>query len=128
MHGAVLLDRNDEVLRPALIWCDERTAAECRYLNQTIGAQRLVELTSNPALTNFTLTKLLWVRTNEPGNLAEISQLSVPKDDVRLRLAGVRAIDWPTLRAPYCSTWPIAAGPRPCSMQSGSARLPACPP
>ena len=76
MHGAVLLDSNNEVLRPALIWCDQRTAAECRYLNDTIGPQRLVELTSNPALTNFTLTKLLWVRTNEPGYLAAISQLS----------------------------------------------------
>jgi xylulokinase len=93
MHGAVLLDRNDEVLRPSLIWCDQRTAAECRYLNETIGPQRLVELTSNPALTNFTLTKLLWVRTNEPEIWRKFDGFLLPKDYVRLRLTGVRAID-----------------------------------
>ncbi len=93
MHGAVLLDRNDEVLRPSLIWCDQRTAAECRYLNDTIGPQRLVELTSNPALTNFTLTKLLWVRTNEPNIWRRFQSFLLPKDYVRLCLTGVRAID-----------------------------------
>ena len=93
MHGAVLLDRNNEVLRPALIWCDQRTAAECRYLNDTIGPRRLVELTSNPALTNFTLTKLLWVRTNEPGIWRRFQSFLLPKDYVRLCLTGVRAID-----------------------------------
>jgi xylulokinase len=93
MHGAVLLDRNDEVLRPALIWCDQRTAAECHYLNEKIGPQRLVELTANPALTNFTLTKLLWVRTNEPEIWRRFHSFLLPKDYVRLRLTGVRAID-----------------------------------
>jgi xylulokinase len=93
MHGAVLLDGNDEVLRPALIWCDQRTAAECRYLNEIIGEQRLVELTANPALTNFTLTKLLWVRTNEPEIWRRFHSFLLPKDYVRLRLTGVRAID-----------------------------------
>jgi len=93
MHGAVLLDRNEEVLRPALIWCDQRTAAECRYLNEKIGPQRLVELTANPALTNFTLTKLLWVRTNEPQIWRRFHSFLLPKDYVRLRLTGVRAID-----------------------------------
>ena len=93
MHGAVLLDRNDEVLRPALIWCDQRTAAECRYLNETIGPRRIVELTSNPALTNFTLTKLLWVRTNEPSIWRRFQSFLLPKDYIRLCLTGVRAID-----------------------------------
>ncbi len=93
MHGAVLLDRNHEVLRPALIWCDQRTAAECRYLNDTIGPQRIVELTSNPALTNFTLTKLLWVRTNEPSIWRRFQSFLLPKDYIRLCLTGVRAID-----------------------------------
>src|SRR6201999_1143135 len=64
-----------------------------RYLNETIGPQRLVELTSNPALTNFTLTKLLWVRTNEPGIWRRFHSFLLPKDYVRLRLTGVRAID-----------------------------------
>jgi xylulokinase len=93
MHGAVLLDENDQVLRPSLIWCDQRTAAECDWLNQTIGADRIVELTSNPALTNFTLTKLLWVRTHEPEIWKKFRSLLLPKDYVRFCMTGVRAID-----------------------------------
>ncbi len=93
MHGAVLLDENDEVLRPALIWCDQRTGEECRILNETIGEKRLVELTSNPALTNFTLTKLMWVRTHEPEIWKRFRRFLLPKDYVRLQLTGVRAID-----------------------------------
>jgi xylulokinase len=60
MHGAVLLDGAGAVVRPAIIWCDQRTESECRWIESTLGASRLLELTSNPALTNFTLTKLLW--------------------------------------------------------------------
>ncbi len=93
MHGAVLLDENDHPLRPALIWCDQRTAEECEYLNSIIGPERLVELTSNPALTNFTLTKLLWVRTHEPEIWSRFRSFLLPKDYVRLCLTGVRAID-----------------------------------
>jgi xylulokinase len=93
MHGAVLLDKNDRPLRPALIWCDQRTAEQCRYLNETVGPERLVELTSNPALTNFTLTKLLWVRDNEPEIWRRFRSFLLPKDYVRLCLTGVRAID-----------------------------------
>ena len=93
MHGAVLLDEKEQVLRPALIWCDQRTGEECRILNETIGEQRLVEFTSNPALTNFTLTKLMWVRTHEPEAWKRFRYLLLPKDYVRLQLTGVRAID-----------------------------------
>ncbi len=93
MHGAVLLDQNNLPLRPALIWCDQRTAEQCRYLNETIGPERLVELTSNPALTNFTLTKLLWVRDNEPELWKRFRSFLLPKDYVRMCLTGVRAID-----------------------------------
>jgi xylulokinase len=93
MHGAVLLDEKEEVLRPALIWCDQRSADECRVLNETIGEQRIVELTSNPALPNFTLTKLMWVRTHEPEIWKKFRSFLLPKDYVRLQLTGVRAID-----------------------------------
>jgi xylulokinase len=93
MHGAVLLDENDEVLRPTLIWCDQRTQEECRELNETVGEQRLVELTSNPALPNFTLTKLMWVRAHEPEIWNRFRSFLLPKDYVRLQLTGVRAID-----------------------------------
>ncbi len=93
MHGAVLLDAANEVLRPSLIWCDQRTAREAEWLTETIGQSRLIELTSNPALTNFTLTKLLWVRAHEPEIWARFRHFLLPKDYVRLRLTGERAID-----------------------------------
>jgi xylulokinase len=93
MHGAVMLDSAGEVVRPALIWCDVRTENQCRELNERIGAERLIQLTCNPALPNFTLTKLLWVRENEPENWKRVRSVMLPKDYVRFRLTGERAID-----------------------------------
>ena len=93
MHGCVMLDANGEVLRPALIWCDQRTQPECDWLNGTIGRERLIQLTCNPALPNFTLTKLLWVRTHQPEIFARIEHVLCPKDYVRFRLTGEYAID-----------------------------------
>src|SRR5258708_33507051 len=93
MHGAVLLDENDQVLRPALIWCDQRTQAQCDWLNAKIGERKIIELTCNPALTNFTLTKLLWVRENEPEIWKRFRRVLLPKDYVRLRLTGENAMD-----------------------------------
>lgn len=93
MHGTVLLNEKDEVLRPAIIWCDQRSSAECKELNDLIGPDRLIQLTCNPALTNFTLTKLLWVRKNEPQIWREVRHLLLPKDYVRFKLTGTRAID-----------------------------------
>jgi len=93
MHGAVLLDENNEVIRPALIWCDQRTQPQCDWLNVKIGEQRIIELTSNPALTNFTLTKLLWVRDNEPALWKRFRYLLLPKDYVRFRMTGEHAMD-----------------------------------
>ena len=93
MHGAVLLDENDQVLRPALIWCDQRTQAQCDWLNAKLGERKIIELTSNPALTNFTLTKLLWVRDNEPEVWKKFRRVLLPKDYVRLGLTGEHAMD-----------------------------------
>jgi xylulokinase len=93
MHGAVLLGVDGEVLRPSIIWCDQRTEAECRWLDETVGRERLLRLTANPALTNFTLTKLLWVRTHEPDVWKHVRQVLLPKDYVRFRLSGEYAID-----------------------------------
>lgn len=93
MHGAVLLDADDRVIRPAIIWCDQRSARECEWLDRTIGRARLIEYTSNPALPNFTLTKLLWVREHEPERWARVRHVLLPKDYVRFRLSGERAID-----------------------------------
>ena len=93
MHGAVLLDENGAVLRPAIIWCDQRTDEQCAWITETVGAKRLLELTCNPALTNFTLTKLLWVRQHEPEIWKKVRHVLLPKDYVRFRLSGEYAID-----------------------------------
>ena len=93
MHGAVLLDADGVVVRPAIIWCDQRTDEQCRWLTERVGAARLIELVSNPALTGFTLPKLLWVRDREPGSWERIRSVMLPKDYVRFRLTGERATD-----------------------------------
>jgi len=93
MHGAVVLDANGEVVRPALIWCDQRTEKQSQELAQEFGTEKLIQLTCNPPLTNFTLTKLLWVRENEPQLWARVRYVMLPKDYVRFRLTGDRAID-----------------------------------
>jgi xylulokinase len=93
MHGAVLLDSADEVVRPAIIWCDQRSEAQSRELEQMFGRDTLIRLTCNPPLTNFTLTKFLWVRENEPRNWDRVAHVMLPKDYVRFRLTGERAID-----------------------------------
>jgi len=93
MHGAVLLDDAAAVLRPSIIWCDQRTEAECRWLDEHVGRDRLLAFTSNPALTNFTLTKLLWVRTHEPEVWRRVRHVLLPKDYIRFCLSGEFAID-----------------------------------
>ena len=93
MHGAVLLDASGNSLRPSLIWCDQRTAEEAAEITQRIGAERPIQLTCNPALTNFTLTKLLWVRKHEPQVFEKFRMLQLPKDYVRFRLTGEYAMD-----------------------------------
>ncbi|MFL5893807.1 MAG: xylulokinase, partial [Thermoleophilaceae bacterium] len=93
MHGAVLLDEGDKVLRPSPIWSDQRTGPQCRELVEQLGEQRLIELTSNPALTAFTLPKLMWVREHEPETWSRVSAVLLPKDYVRLCLTGERATD-----------------------------------
>lgn len=92
MHGAVLLDADDQVVRPALIWCDQRTEAQVAELSDLFGAG-LIDLTCNPPLTNFTLTKLLWVRQVEPRHWDRVAHVMLPKDYVRFQLTGERATD-----------------------------------
>jgi xylulokinase len=88
MHGSVFLDRDDRVLRPALLWCDQRTAAQCAWITERVGAERVVELTANPVLTGFTAPKVIWVRQNEPEIYRRIARVLLPKDYVRFRLTG----------------------------------------
>jgi xylulokinase len=93
MHGAVLLDEKDEPLRPSIIWCDVRTHEQCRALTEQVGAERLIQLVSNPALEGFTLPKMLWVREREPEVWERVRTVLLPKDYVRLRLTGEKATD-----------------------------------
>ncbi|MGH3037330.1 MAG: xylulokinase, partial [Gaiellaceae bacterium] len=93
MHGLVLLDAEERVLRPAILWNDQRTATECAEIEERLGLERLVELTGNRALPGFTAPKLLWVRRHEPEVYERVAHVLLPKDYVRLRLTGERASD-----------------------------------
>jgi xylulokinase len=93
MHGLVVLDSEQRVLRPAILWNDQRTAAECAEIEERIGLGRLIELTGNRALPGFTAPKLLWLRRHEPEVYARIAHVLLPKDYVRLRLTGEHATD-----------------------------------
>jgi xylulokinase len=93
MHGLVVLDADGRVLRPAILWNDQRTAAECAEIEERVGPERLIRLTGNRALTGFTAPKLLWLRRHEPDVYARIAHVLLPKDYVRFRLTGERAVD-----------------------------------
>lgn len=93
MHGLVMLDEQDTVIRPAIIWCDQRTAKECEEITQKVGAERLIQITANPALTGFTASKILWVRNHESENFARCTKILLPKDYVRYMLTGAFATE-----------------------------------
>jgi xylulokinase len=88
MHGVVCLDKADHVLRPALLWCDQRSQPQCDWITSKVGADRLITLVSNPALTGFSAPKLLWVRDNERAIYERMAHFLLPKDYIRLRLTG----------------------------------------
>ena len=93
MHGLVMLDEKGDVIRPAIIWCDQRTGKECEEITQRVGKERLIEITANPALTGFTASKILWVRKHEPDNYAKCRHILLPKDYIRYILTGVFATE-----------------------------------
>ena len=93
MHGLVILDDQDQVLRPAILWNDGRTQEECDYLNLTIGREKISQYTANMALTGFTAPKLLWVKKHEPEIFAKISKIMLPKDYLAYKLSGVHCTD-----------------------------------
>lgn len=88
MHGLVMLDGNNKVLRPAIIWCDQRTAEECIEIERLVGKERLIEITANPALTGFTASKIMWVKRHEPELFAKCCHILLPKDYIRFMLTG----------------------------------------
>ena len=93
MHGSVFLDASDEVVRPALLWNDQRTQAQCDRITQAVGGERLISISGNPALTGFQAPKIVWLRDEEPENFGRVSRVLLPKDYVRLRLTGEYATD-----------------------------------
>lgn len=94
MHGLVILDAADNVIRPAILWNDSRTTVETDFLNNAIGKDKLSQYTANIAFTGFTAPKVLWVRHNEPENFAKISKLMLPKDYIAYKLSGVHCTDY----------------------------------
>ena len=88
MHGLTLLDQADQVIRPALIWCDQRSQAQVDFINRTVGRDKVLDYTANPVVTGFTLPKLLWVRDNEPAQFERVRKVLLPKDYVRFCLTG----------------------------------------
>ena len=93
MHGLVMLDKDGNVLRKSIIWCDQRTTAEADELTEKVGKERLVEITGNPALTGFTAAKILWVQKNEPELYAKTAKILLPKDYIRYKLTGEYATE-----------------------------------
>ena len=88
MHGLVMLDAANRVIRPAILWCDQRTGQECAEITDQVGRERLIAITANPALTGFTASKILWVRKHEPKNYASCRHILLPKDYIRFRITG----------------------------------------
>ncbi|MGH8912493.1 MAG: xylulokinase [Acidimicrobiia bacterium] len=93
MHGLVLLDESGDVVRPAILWNDQRTEVECDEIRRRVGAERLIEISGNDALTGFTAPKVLWVQRHEPENWARVARILLPKDFVRYRLTGSHGVD-----------------------------------
>ena len=93
MHGLVVLDKDDNVIRPAILWNDNRTTEECAYLNDVIGKDKLLEWTGNVAFTGFTAPKLMWMKRHEPENFARIAKIMLPKDFVAYKMSGVFGSD-----------------------------------
>jgi xylulokinase len=93
MHGSVFLDEADTVIRPAILWNDQRTEAECAWITETVGRERVVDLISNPVLTGFTAGKIIWLRNHEPEHYARVRRVLLPKDYVRLLLTGEYATE-----------------------------------
>lgn len=94
MHGLVILDENDQVIRPAILWNDGRTSKETNYLNEEIGKDKLSQYTANIAFAGFTAPKILWVEANEPENFKKIKKIMLPKDYIAYKLSGVHCCDY----------------------------------
>ena len=104
MHGLVLLDESGEVLRPAILWNDQRTGPQCDEIRERVGRERLIQITGNDALTGFTAPKILWVQQHEPEVYRRACHILLPKDYIRYRLTGDYAMDRAGAQARSCLT------------------------
>ena len=93
MHGLVMLDEAGNVLRPSIIWCDQRTGEEVEDMNRMLGAEKIIQITANPAVTGFTAAKILWVKKHEPELYAKCAHILLPKDYIRYKLTGEYATE-----------------------------------
>lgn len=93
MHSLVLLDKGDQVIRPAILWCDQRTSTQCEKIEDIVGREQLIEITANPALPGFTASKLVWVQDNEPENYDKVAHILLAKDYIRFKLTGEYATE-----------------------------------
>lgn len=93
MHGLVMLDANNDVIRNSIIWCDQRTGKQVEWMNENVGNDKLVQITANPALTGWTAAKILWVKDNEPQNFEKVKHIMLPKDYLRFVLTGEYATE-----------------------------------
>lgn len=109
MHGSVFMDKNDQVIRPCILWCDGRTAAECDEIVETVGKAKYLKVIKNLPLPSFTLPKILWLKKNEPANFKKVATVLLPKDYVRFQMTGVKCMD-------------VADGAGTCAMEIGRKR------
>ncbi|MBQ2735723.1 MAG: xylulokinase, partial [Clostridia bacterium] len=93
MHSLVMLDKENRVIRPAILWCDGRTTEECAEIEATVGRERLIAITANPALPGFTASKIVWVKKHEPENFARCAHILLAKDYIRFKLTGEYATE-----------------------------------
>ena len=108
MHGLVVLDENDNIIRNVILWNDGRTWKETEYLNTVIGKGKLSENTANIAFSGFTAPKLLWMKENEPENFKKISKIMLPKDYINYKLTGVHACDYSDASGNFCKRYQIS--------------------
>lgn len=122
MHGLVVLDADDNVIRPAILWNDNRTTEECAYLNEEVGREKLLEWTGNVAFTGFTAPKLMWLKKHEPDNFAKIAKIMLPKDYIAYKISGVFGSDVSDDSGTLYFDVKTAGGARLCWTSSASAK------
>lgn len=114
MHGLVVLDKDDHVIRPAILWNDGRTAEECKYLNEVVGTEKLSQYTANIAFAGFTAPKILWMQKHEPENFRKIHKIMLPKIILPIVFPVCFVLMSQMHQECFCLMWNINAGRKKC--------------